>query len=211
MDPSDEDHGLELINPVSPAGYFANSLTYLVRFRSPFLSGLTFIPFRLQPPQSHFVTVDLARYFIAATVRVYPPGRPIRSVGHSVARIRVRQVTGGSPTGLAESSSLALRTGTSPQVALHLSSRKRSYHCRIQGGNVTLTRTFTRLIRPLQRRTASPVSGGFAHNTTPTTKKSLPKKTNSPMKPKTNNRPLQPRPPGDWRPTVRRQSLAALP
>jgi len=44
---------------------------------------------------------------------------------------------------LAESSSLSLRTGYSPQVALNLLSLKRSYQCWIQGGNVTLVRTFT--------------------------------------------------------------------
>ena len=44
------------------------------------------------------------------------------------ARSRVRAFIVASPTGLAESSSLALRTGHSSQVALHLSSRKRSYH-----------------------------------------------------------------------------------
>ena len=48
---------------------------------SPCLSRLTFRPFRLQPPHCHFVTVAFARYITAVTCRVYPPGRPPRSVG----------------------------------------------------------------------------------------------------------------------------------
>ena len=42
----------------------------------------------------------------------------------AVARSGVRSFLGVSPTGLAESSSQMLRTGHSPQVALHLPSRK---------------------------------------------------------------------------------------
>ena len=64
---------------------------------------------------------------------------------------RVRSSPGASPTGLAESSSLALRMGRSSQVALHLSSRKRSYHCRLQAGNVSLEGTCTLLIKRLHR------------------------------------------------------------
>jgi hypothetical protein len=48
---------------------------------SPYLSRLTFRPFHLQPPHCHFVTVALTRYFTAVTVRVYPSGRPHRSMG----------------------------------------------------------------------------------------------------------------------------------
>lgn len=48
---------------------------------SPCLSRLTFRPFHLQPPHCHFVTVALTRYFTAVTVRVYPSGRPLRSMG----------------------------------------------------------------------------------------------------------------------------------
>jgi hypothetical protein len=48
---------------------------------SPSLSRLIFRPFHLQPPSCHFVTVALTRYFTAVTCRVYPPGRPFRSVG----------------------------------------------------------------------------------------------------------------------------------
>ena len=66
---------------------------------------------------------------------------------------RVRQILGGSPTGLAESSSLSLRTGHSSQVALHLVSRQRSYHFRLQAGNGSLDGTFTRQFKRLHRRT----------------------------------------------------------
>ena len=81
------------------------------------------------------------------------PGQTSKVSGIAVARSRVRAYTGASPTGLAESSSLALRTGLSSQVALHLSSRKRSYHSRLQAGNVRLEGTFTLLIKRLHRRT----------------------------------------------------------
>ena len=47
----------------------------------------------------------------------------------------------------------ALRMGRSSQVALHLSSWKRSYHCRLQAGNVSLEGTCTLLIKRLHRRT----------------------------------------------------------
>ena len=96
--------------------------------RSPCLSRLTFRPLHLQPPHCHFVTVALARYFTAVTCRVYPPGQTVQVGGMAVARSRVQTSPGASPTGLAESSSLALRMGRASQVALHLSSRKRSYH-----------------------------------------------------------------------------------
>ena len=79
--------------------------------------------------------------------------------GIAVARSRVRTLLVASPTGLAESSSLSLRTGHSPQVALHLSSRKRSYHFRLQAGNVTLEGTFTLLFKRLQRRTSPAFQG----------------------------------------------------
>jgi hypothetical protein len=121
--------------------------------RSPCLSRLTFRPFHLQPPHCHFVTVAFARYFTAVTCRVYPPGQTDQVGGSAVARSRVRTSPGASPTGLAESSSLALRTGRSPQVALHPPSQERSYHCRIQAGNVSLVGTCTLLIKRLHRRT----------------------------------------------------------
>ncbi len=60
---------------------------------------------------------------------------------------------GASPTGLAESSSHTLRTGRSSQVALHPSPRKRSYHCRLQAGNVSLRGTSTLLIKRPCRHT----------------------------------------------------------
>ncbi len=81
------------------------------------------------------------------------PGQTSKVSGIAVARSRVRASTGASPTGLAESSSLALRTGLSSQVALHLSSRKRS------AGNVRLEGTFTLLIKRLHRRTVQPLRG----------------------------------------------------
>jgi hypothetical protein len=46
-----------------------------------------------------------------------------------------------------------LRTGRPPQVASHLCSHKRSYHCWLQGGNVTLMGTYTPLFKRLHRRT----------------------------------------------------------
>ena len=95
---------------------------------SPCLSCLTFRPFRLQPPPCHPTAVALTRYFTAAACRVYPPARPFQTEGFAVARSRVHPLRAVSPTGLAESSSLALRTGRSSQVALHPSSGKRSYH-----------------------------------------------------------------------------------
>ena len=121
--------------------------------RSPCLSRLTFRPLHLQPPHCHFVTVALTRYFTAVTCRVSPPGQTVPVGGRAVARSRVRTLLGASPTGLAESSSLALRMGRSSQVALHPSSWKRSYHCRLQAGNVSLEGTCTLLIKRLHRRT----------------------------------------------------------
>jgi len=82
------------------------------------------------------------------------PGQASPVVGIAVARSRVRTLLGASPTGLAESSSLALRTGRSSQVAPHPSSRKRSYHCRLQAGNVSLRGTSTLQIKRLHRRTS---------------------------------------------------------
>ena len=75
--------------------------------------------------------------------------------GNAVARSRVRASLGASPTGLAESSSQKLRTGRSSQVALHLASQQRSYHFRLQAGNVSLERTSTFQIKRLHRRTRS--------------------------------------------------------
>ena len=123
--------------------------------RSPCLSHLTFRPLHLQPPHCHFVTVAFPRYFTAVTCRVYPPGQTLQVGGRAVARSRVRASPAPSPTGLAESSSLALRIGRSSQVAPHPSSRKRSYHCRLQAGNVSLEGTSTLLIKRLHRRTST--------------------------------------------------------
>ena len=78
----------------------------------------------------------------------------IRSSSGRCVRSKVRALLGHSPTGLAESSSLTLRTAHSPQVAPHPSSRKRSYHCRLQGGNDTLDGTLTQQFDRLHRRTS---------------------------------------------------------
>ncbi len=83
------------------------------------------------------------------------PGQTSGVGGIAVARSRVRSLLGASPTGLAESSSLALRTGRSSQVALHLASQQRNYHFRLQAGNVSLERTSTFQIKRLHRRTRS--------------------------------------------------------
>ena len=91
---------------------------------------------------------------MAAAPTVLAMGQTYR--GHHRAdcvQSRVRQILGGSPTGLAESSSLSLRTGHSSQVALHLVSRQRSYHFRLQAGNGSLDGTFTRQFKRLHRRT----------------------------------------------------------
>jgi hypothetical protein len=53
----------------------------------------------------------------------------------------------------AESSSLALRTGLSLQVALHPPSWERSYHCQLQAGNDGLRGTSTLRVKRLHRRT----------------------------------------------------------
>lgn len=82
------------------------------------------------------------------------PGQTSKVGGKAVARSRVRASLGASPIGLAESSSHKLRTGLSSQVALHPSSRKRSYHFRLQAGNVGLRGTCTLLIKRLHRRTS---------------------------------------------------------
>jgi len=107
-------------------------------------SPTTLLPFR----HDRFVTLLHRRGLPRLS-----PGQTFRSDGIAVARSRVRTLLGGSPTGLAESSSLALRTGHSPQVALHPPSRERSYHFRIQAGNVSLVGTFTLLFKRLHRRT----------------------------------------------------------
>ena len=139
---------------VSLAALYYGVTVHILTFdRSPCLSRLNFRPFHPQPPHYHFVMIDFARYFIVMTCRVYPSGRPRGSRDLPVARSRVRHLLAGSPTGLAESGSLALRTGHSPQIAPHLSSRKRNYHCWIQAGNVSLDGTYTHLIKRLHRRT----------------------------------------------------------
>ena len=84
--------------------------------------------------------------------------------GNAVARSRVRASLGASPTGLAESSSQKLRTGRSSQVALHLASQQRSYHFRLQAGNVSLERTSTFQIKRLHRRTRRRLLAAGGHH-----------------------------------------------
>ena len=85
--------------------------------------------------------------------RVYPPGRPVgqgiypsHGQGFAVAR--------SLPDRLGRNEFTLLRTDHSPQIALHPSSRKRSYHCWFQGGNVTPDGTCTHLFKRLHRRTS---------------------------------------------------------
>lgn len=114
-------------------------------------SPTTLLPFR----HARFNTLPVS--FIVAAAAPTAEGcsaEQVRSsLGRSV-RSRVRAALGHSLTGLAESSSLTLRTAHSPQVALHLSSWKRSYHYRLQGGNDTLDGTFTQQFNRLHRRTS---------------------------------------------------------
>jgi hypothetical protein len=110
-------------------------------------SPTTALPFRHGRFSTLFHRRDLPRLSHGETQRVE---------GSPVARSRVRTSLGASPTGLAESSSLSLRTGCSSQVALHLSSRKRSYHIRLQADNVRLRGTSTPQIKRLRRRTSRP-------------------------------------------------------
>ena len=58
---------------------------------------------------------------------------PSASWASGLPRSGLRLECAGSPNGMAESSSLALRTGHSPPVAPHPASRRRSYH-RLQAG-----------------------------------------------------------------------------
>ena len=106
-------------------------------------------PFRY----SRFVTLRSPLQLVAPIV-----SRPLtglrRPSSDRRVRSRVHRMPGSSPTGLAEMSSLSLRTGHSSQVAPHPPSRKRSYHCRLQAGNVSLDGTFTRLFKRLHRRTS---------------------------------------------------------
>ena len=134
-------------------GWSRNIRSTFIMNGYPFLSRLIFLPFRLQPPHCHFSALASARYCTQSRSSTSILRASPRDCRMAVAQKRVRDLRGFSPTGLAESSSLTLRTGISPQVALHLSSRKRSYHCRIQGGNVTLVGTCTQLIKRLRRRT----------------------------------------------------------
>ena len=98
----------------------ATQVSLLIAFDLPTIpSPTTAQPFR----HGRFVTLHHRRDLTRLS-----PGQTMEVGGIAVARSRVRTLPGASPTGLAESSSQKLRTGRSSQVALHLSSRKRSYH-----------------------------------------------------------------------------------
>lgn len=81
--PRHEAHPAWTIPPGAVPTPVFNDLTVhdLAHDRSLCLFRLTFRPFHPQPPHCHFVSVDFARYVIAETCCVYPPGRPIRSKG----------------------------------------------------------------------------------------------------------------------------------
>ena len=83
------------------------------------------------------------------------------SEGTNIAGTRVRRMPASSPTGSAESGSLSLRTGRSPQVAPHLFSRKCNYHCWIRVGNGSPEGTSTLRFKRPHRRTspAAPSTG----------------------------------------------------
>ena len=90
-------------------GFFgsASMNAHLYPRRLTCLLHLIFVPFRLQSPPCHFPIVALIRYFTAIGCRVDPPGRLFGRREIAVTRSRVRHWLAGSPTGLAESSSLS--------------------------------------------------------------------------------------------------------
>ena len=119
-------------------------------------SPTTLLPFR----HARFSTLPVSFIVVAAAPAAKRcSAEQVRSSWGRGVRSKVRASLGHSPTGLAESSSLTLRTAHSPQVALHLSSRKRSYHYRLQGGNDTLEGTFTQRFNRLHRRTSGSRQG----------------------------------------------------
>ena len=61
------------------------------------------------------------------------------------------------PDRLGRNEFVNLRTGHSPQVALHPPSQERSYHFRLQAGNVSLIGTCTLLFKRLHRRTGADI------------------------------------------------------
>ncbi len=108
-----------------------------------------FRPFRLQPP----LVIPRSRYGFGSRAyrrillrRTHPLGRVPHGVIWASPLIRMLAMT----TGRIEF--VILRTGRSPPVAPHAASRRRSY-ARLQGSNLTLTRTFTSPIRSLCKRT----------------------------------------------------------
>ena len=114
--------------------------------RSPCLSRLNFRTFRLQTPYCHFATLGFLRYgfFHRRRRRTIPAVlAATRSWATSwiIVRSEVRELLGRSPTGLAESSSLSLRTARSIPDALHPFFRKRSFSS-LREGNVFPDRDF---------------------------------------------------------------------
>jgi hypothetical protein len=87
----------------------------------PVFGRRTFRSFRLQPP-----TVVPTRFwgFFAPSL---PGHAAVAACLQASASFGLRHSLAGSPRRSAESSSLALRTGRSPRVALHPASRRRSY------------------------------------------------------------------------------------
>ena len=87
----------------------------------------TFRSFRLQPPAAAPTS------FLGFLRRAYRTTSPRPPLLGSRASLGLRLCPAGSPRQPAESSSLSLRTGRSPPVALHPASRRRSY-LRLQAG-----------------------------------------------------------------------------
>jgi hypothetical protein len=127
--------------------------------RSPCLSRLNFRTFRFQPPYCHFATLGLTRPVFVhrrgcrKDLRIAPPPGVEARLG--LPAVKGSRFASTLPDRLGRIEfTIRLRTVHSPQVALHISSRKCSYHFRLQGGNVTLDGTCTRLFNRLHRRTS---------------------------------------------------------
>ncbi len=129
-----------------------------VPFRSPCFMDRVFCPFRLQPPyvvpvrRSGFRTTGLTAATLLTEVRTDRQRRLLgfatgKQARHDVWPNRVR----------------CLRTGHSPPVALHLTSRPRSYIW-LPGSDLTWTRTFTSLVRSTHKRTFRRARPGGTHN-----------------------------------------------
>jgi len=111
------------------------------------------------PPSTtlcHFPITAFARYFRRMGCRVYPPGQTSWGRAERRHAIKGSPLASRLPDRLGRIRFVILRTGRSPPVASHPSSRRRSY-CQLQVRNVNLVGTSTPPINRLQRRT-SPVS-----------------------------------------------------